>query len=413
MTENRMKFVQLFETIRVRSADGPGVTRASYSNAETMALHLVEQTARELGLRSEYDAAGNLWVSTAHADRGAPYVLCGSHVDSVAQGGNYDGLAGVIAGLAALARLPVDVPVRLVALRGEEGAWYGRCYKGSQAIFGEPGDDALRRVIAEAGTRAVQWSHEALKTALATLGKPLVDLKQIRAFLELHIEQGPVLVAKGLPLGIVTSIRGNVRCRVRCLGEAAHSGATPRHMRKDAVMATAALLTALDDWCGLQASLDNDAVITAGVLHTNSATNAVTRIPEETTFSLECRSVQPAVLSLFQDRLRGLIEELGTRRGVTFQVDEEVTTPPAVMDEGVTAVLLETARALGRQHLRLPSGAGHDAAVFAWNGIPTGMIFVRNANGSHNPAEAMDMADFWLGVDVLHGALVRLATRTE
>jgi N-carbamoyl-L-amino-acid hydrolase len=413
MNADRDLAEQLFAALRRETSDGIGITRDSYGVGEDVALDLIEATARRHGLTVRRDEAANLVVELPGADPALPMIACGSHLDSVPQGGNYDGAAGVIAGLIALVRMrdervALRRTIRLYGLRGEESAAFGRAYMGSSALFGRlsPGDLAAPHAVTG---RPLQDCMAAAGADVARIGpgECLLDPSSLAAWLELHIEQGPVLTARNLPVAIVTGIRGNVRHRtMTCLGEAGHSGAVPRWLRRDAVLATAQLLTRLDEhWQSLLAQ-GHDMVMTMGVLGTDPAEHAIARIPGAVRFSFEARSQSQATLDAFHTLMEEECHRIEEERGVQFAAGPRLDTPPALMDPAWVERLRGIVRALGQPDEPMASGAGHDAAVFANAGVPSAMIFVRNQNGSHNPHEAMDMEDFMIGAAVLRQALM-------
>ncbi|HEY7248404.1 MAG TPA: Zn-dependent hydrolase [Xanthobacteraceae bacterium] len=402
----------LFAALRARTGDGPGITRTSYGEGESVALDLIESKARQLGLATERDAAANLVVTLQGSEPGLPFLACGSHLDSVPQGGNFDGGAGVVAGLAILAgfrqdRLDMRRSVKLFALRGEESARFGKAYVGSSALVGAltPADLALRDARSDA-TLGDCMRSVGIDVDRVARGEPLFDPRHMAAWVELHIEQGPVLVARKLPIGIVTGIRGNIRHRsIECAGEPGHSGAVPRWLRHDAVFATAELITHLDRHWRTMLERGRDLVVTAGVLGTNPSEHAIARIPGRVNFSLDLRSQSKETLEAFYDLFLSECGMIGEERGVEFKLDRRIEAPPAIMDAGWISRLREAARELGLPDEEIPSGAGHDAAVFANAGIPSAMIFVRNEHGSHNPREAMEMGDFLAGIAVMRAAV--------
>ncbi|HEY0200408.1 MAG TPA: hydantoinase/carbamoylase family amidase [Burkholderiaceae bacterium] len=401
----------LLREVADATRDGPGVTRESYGAGEEQALQILERHAGALGLLSERDRAQNLWFRLPGDTRTAPALVIGSHVDSVPQGGNYDGLAGVVAGLLVLADLQrrhtQTPPVRVLALRGEESAWYGKAYVGSQALLG--------RLPASALALAHRSGRGTLGEALARCGadvdairrnEPLLDGRAIAAYLELHIEQGPVMVARGWPAAAVTGIRGNIRHNsVRCLGETGHSGAVPRWLRKDALLAVAELLSRMDEHWRVLLQMGMDLVMTSGICSTPVQSHAVSVIPGEVQFSFEARSQDADTLERFYTLMREECSAIESARGVRFVFDERLFTAPATMDAAWIARLTHAAAGQGMTLECMPSGAGHDAAVFANAGIASAMVFVRNAHGSHNPHEAMDVDDFLCATSILAGAL--------
>jgi N-carbamoyl-L-amino-acid hydrolase len=406
----------LFAALQAATSDGVGITRESFGRGESLALDIIEKSAMEFGLASERDAGANLVVTLLGTEPDLPFLACGSHLDSVPQGGNFDGGAGVIAGLAVLAGLKRDgvVPrrtLKLFALRGEESAWFGKAYMGSSALFGRLTADDLAAPHAVTGRTLADCMRDVgADVARIARGEPLLDHERVAAWLELHIEQGPVLVARELPIGIVTGIRGNIRHRVvECVGEAGHSGAVPRWLRRDSVFATAELITHLDRHWRTLLERGRDLVVTSGVVSTDGSEHAIARIPGLLRFSFEVRSQSQETLEAFYDLFVSECSSIGDERGVEFKLDRRLQSAPATMDAVWVEKLRSAARALGLPDEQIPSGAGHDAAVFANAGIPSAMIFVRNENGSHNPHEDMKISDFMAGVAVMRNALVEAA----
>ncbi|MGC8474823.1 MAG: Zn-dependent hydrolase [Acetobacteraceae bacterium] len=403
----------LFAALHRIGWDGTGITRPSYAAAESAALDHIAATARALGLATRRDRAANLVVTLPGADPGLASIACGSHLDSVPQGGNFDGAAGVIAGLLALAALR-DLPGRrrdlcLFALRGEESAWFGRPYLGSSALFGDLGaEDLATPRLGDGETLAEAMAATGADVPAIAEGARLLDPARLAAWFELHIEQGPVLVARNLPVAVVTGLRGNLRHReIVCAGAAGHSGAVPRWLRHDAVFAVAELIARLDRHWQQMLAQGQDLVVTVGTIGTDPAEHAISRIPGLVRFSLEARSESADTLAAFDALLHEECAAIESASGVAFRFDRRRDTAPARMDPALIASLRETAAALGLPGETMPSGAGHDAAVFANHGVPSAMIFVRNAHGSHNPNEAMAMTDFLDGTRLLLAALAQ------
>lgn len=398
----------VFEDIRAFSRDGAGVSRPAYSEIETRTLDYLSDLARSHGLAVEQDAAGNRVFSLPGDCGTLSAILIGSHVDTVPEGGNYDGLAGVVAGLLVLIEARQSgrifrAPVRCIAMRAEESAWFGACYIASRALTGQLGTAELE--APHRGDGQPLRAHMraiGINTGPIEAGQPLTDLSRIREYLELHIEQGPLLAERGLPVAVVTGIRGNIRYRaIRCIGEAGHSGAVPRDYRHDPILAMAELLTDLDhEWDRVLES-GGDLVLTSGIVATDPARHAMARIADDVVFSLDIRSKDVTTLDGMRAFLAERITEISARRRVTFETGPEVPAAPALMAPRITAGLCRAAESLGQQGFTMASGAGHDAAIFSQAGIPAGMVFVRNRNGSHNPNEAMEVADMLVGVQIL------------
>lgn len=401
----------IFDELRRRTSDGIGISRDSYSARESIALDIVEDRARRIGLTTERDAAANLVVTLEGQARDLPYIACGSHLDSVPQGGNFDGAAGVIAGLAILADLKrrgvrPRRTVKLFALRGEESARFGKAYMGSSALFGQLREADLATKDSSGRTLSACMTDVGVDIARVSKQETLIDPSEIAAWIELHIEQGPVLLARNLPVGIVTGIRGNIRHRaITCVGEAGHSGAVPRWLRHDAVFATAELVTHLDRHWRTLLERGRDIVVTSGIVETDAREHAIARIPGTVRFSLDIRSQHTETLEAFYDLFLSECAMIAEERGVEFRFDRRIDSAPAAMAPDWIKRLKTAADRLGLPNEEMPSGAGHDAAVFANAGIPSAMIFVRNENGSHNPHEKMEIADFLAAVSVMRSAI--------
>jgi N-carbamoyl-L-amino-acid hydrolase len=410
---------QIFDDLRTNTAAPQGVSRETFGAGEHYAHDLLTKAAAALHLEESTDFFGNLYMTLPGVDRSAPGWLTGSHLDSVPEGGNYDGAAGVVAGFTAVAALreagitpPVDITV--MGIRAEEASsWYRGDHGGhigSRAVLGmlNPGElDAAISIrtnrtladhIRESGFDPDGWRDPA----------KLLKRERYKGYLELHIEQGPVLENRGLPVGVVTGIRGSARARdARCIGAYTHSGAVPHEYRSDAVLATAELCNRLDMVWDEVRVRGGDLVFTVGKLFTDAKAHSITKVPGEVSFSIDLRSQDLAILKQMVALAQRLGNEIGERRRVRFELGNFNISEPALMDDGIQQALTEGAGLLDIPVMPIPSGAGHDAQDFAHAGIPSGMIFVRNANGSHNPDEAMDMTDFALGTRLLTWAMLR------
>lgn len=403
---------RMFDDIAAMSPDVRGVSRPAYSATETATLSYLEQVALTEGLEVWYDEGRNLYAALPGTREADGVMLVGSHVDSVPQGGNFDGLAGVIAGLTVLFRAMREGttpqrPIHVVAMRGEESPWFGPCYIGSRIITGTLTEDELAATHRGDG-RSLADHLVDLDVPVDKLraGAPMINLGRIAGYIELHIEQGPVLIDKNAPIAAVSGIRGNLRHRqIICRGVAGHSGAVPQNLRQDALLAVSDLLARMERHVEESLELGDDLVFTSGMIGTDPAKHAVTRIPDEVFFSVDIRSLDTGTLDHVYSLLEREMAVIGQRRGVRFELDDKQHAPPAACDpELVDRIKL----AMLRRRIRpvvMASGAGHDAAVFAEAGIPTAMMFVRNENGSHNPDEAMDYRDFEIGCETLYELL--------
>lgn len=401
---------RIFHEIRELSATpgGAGVTRLGYTAKEREVAAKLADFGRELGLIVERDAAGNLLMTLPGSDPSLPALFCGSHSDSVLDGGNYDGLAGIAAALATAAALKAQgAPLRrsftVAVIRCEEQGLIG-----SKAMMGQLTKDVLD----------CRWGEElpTLRTLLIEEGldpERLVDgrrahNKPIGAFLELHIEQGLRLDRPQSPrVGIVTGIRGMFWHRnVVVRGQTAHAGAIDYAFRRDALAAAVSMLSEMNDRWHELAAKEEDLVLTTGVFETKP-TAAFNKIPGYVRFSLDMRSMNDSLLENFYGELRDCARRIERRDNVSFVFDAPGRTPAMICDEHLMRMLDESAASLAVPVLHEPSGAGHDAQTFALAGIPCAMVFIANQNGSHNPREAIRMEDFLAGAAVLKETAAR------
>jgi acetylornithine deacetylase/succinyl-diaminopimelate desuccinylase-like protein len=325
---------------------GPGANRPHPSPAEDEAHMLAARWLREAGLEVEVDPSGNLFGHVPVSDTEAGPVWTGSHLDTVPQGGRFDGALGVVAAIEAVERVGAG---SVVVFRGEEVGCIGS-----------------RALVAGGGSLP-------------------------RAFLELHVEQGPVLARAEAPLGVVTGIIGYARGELVIEGRAGHAGTTPMEDREDAlVVAASRILEIRDAAVGIPGS-----VATVGRLDVEPGGTNV--IPSRVRFSLDARAPDAA-------RLDALVHAIG--------FDPESRTEPVQLGERCRDAFRAEMDERRLPVLELPSGAGHDAGILAAAGVDSGMLFVRSLNGgvSHSPDELSSAEDVALAVDVLAGALARLAT---
>lgn len=405
---------RVFEDIRDLTFDGVGVTRESYGPGVQKAAAYLEEVARRHGVASNRDAAGNVVFSLDDAGD-APALWSGSHLDSLPQAGNYDGLAGVVAGLLCLVRLRRENvrlarPFKVVGFAGEESVWFGKGYTGSSAMWGKltPQDLALVRRNSQL-TLADCLAQAGADMECITAGRAVLERKDVAGYIELHIEQGPVMVERGWSTAVVSGIRGARRHpKVVCVGEAGHSGAVPREFRRDTNFAVADLIVRLDGlWASLLAK-GRDLVVTCGLIGTDPADHSPTRIPGWTQFSFDVRSQTVQDMEEFYALFRAECDKVAHARRVEFVFDRRMDMEPAEMDSSYRDVLLTLSQELGLPRQQIPSGSGHDAVMFAAMGVPSAMIFIRNDKGSHNPHEAMDLDDFMGGTRLMYEALRRL-----
>ena len=402
----------LFEQLEQGSRDEPGVTRAPYGPRETYAHDLMKNWAEALELVIQSDSAANTYMTLPGSDRTLPPIITGSHLDSVAHGGNFDGAAGVVAGLAAIAAikrmgLKPKRDITVMGIRAEESVWFQVSYIGSRAALGTLPDGALDVTRVDTGrSLADHITETGGDPRVLRRGEPYLDASKIHAFLEVHIEQAPSLVEAGVPVGICIGIPGNFRYpNAKILGRYDHVG-TPRRFRRDAVMAGSELAMALDHIWEENEEAGQPMAVTFGRFHTDTSVHGMTTVPGEFNFSLDVRAYASEVLSEVEARFHATIKIIEQRLGVNFQLGPRAEAGVGEVSPRILKALDAAAAALGVSTMRLGSPASHDAAAFAKAGVPMAMLFVRNENGSHNPDEAMEIDDFLKAVTILTAWLV-------
>jgi allantoate deiminase len=387
--------------------DEPGrLTRLYLSDAHRRAADATLRLMQEAGLNAHIDALGSVIGRVEGANPEAPALLIGSHIDSVVDAGRYDGNLGVVLGIVVVEALKQQgiapaCPVEIVAFGDEENVRFPTNLSTSQALAGRFNPawldgrdqdgvsfrDALIRFGGDPGGAA----------ALAR------DPARYRGYLEVHIEQGPLLEAKRLPVGIVSAINGITRARASVIGEAGHAGTVPMNMRRDALAAVAEMIGIVER----AGSTRTDTVATVGAAQVQPG--AINVIPARVDFTLDARSPDDAVrLAMVQDIVTEC-QAAAQRRNVSFTIEPFMESPATPMDKDLIARLEEAVRSLGIEPLHLSSGAGHDAVAMA-NLCPSAMLFVRCKDGiSHNPAESITTEDADVAARVLIDAVKRIA----
>jgi N-carbamoyl-L-amino-acid hydrolase len=404
----------VFDLLRQHSADPPGITRTSYGDGENFAHKTIAEWAADLSLNIQHDYAGNQYVTLPGRDRSAPRVIMGSHMDSVRHGGNFDGAAGVVCAMSALHRLhrlnrKPQRDLTVMAIRAEEIVWFPCHYAGSRMAFGllEPKEyDEIRR--SDSGRSFAEHIDElGFDSAALKAGKAFLNPEEIHCYIEVHIEQGPVLLNAGLPLGVVTGIRGNLRYRnCHVDGAYSHAGGVPREFRRDALFAFVEFAHYVETYClGLE-SRGVDIVFTVGEAYTDAENHAITKVPGRVDFTMDIRSIDNQTLLKMDEDLRAEADRISAKRSVAIDLGPVANAKPAIMDEGIRTGFRRQLEALSIPTMDIGSGGGHDCAVFAGQGVKSAMLFIRNDGGSHNPEEAMDMDDFEKAAVVLSDFLI-------
>ena len=367
------------------------LTRVYLSNEHLRANYLVAGWMEQVGMTTWQDAVGNICGRYEGAREGAQAILLGSHLDTVRNAGRYDGMLGVLAALEVVAflhhhELQLEQAIEIVGFGDEEGTRFGITLLGSRGITGTWPDSWLDCVDA-AGTSVAQALVKAGFDP-SRIHNAARSPEEFSAYLELHIEQGPVLEQENLALGVVTAINGARRLKCSFTGEAGHAGTVPMTIRKDALTAAASWMTYIENTTRAYGA---DIVATVGTLQ--CLPGAANVIPGEVNLTLDIRSPRDSDLEALLEKLLSEAHKIAAQRQATFSAETYYSIPATPCDSRLQQALSSSISAVQGRSLSLPSGAGHDAIAIAeqW---PVGMMFVRCDRGiSHHPAESVIEAD--------------------
>lgn len=392
------------------SEGGAGVSRHFLTPEHKQASALIRGWMDDAGMETRMDAIGNV-VGRYRGDGSiGRCLITGSHQDTVRQGGRYDGMLGIVTPIACIStlnrqgrRLPFDIEV--IAFGDEEGVRFGTTLLGSHAVAG----NFDLSVLDKCDRAGVSIAEALIRFGLDPAGIPTEARRaeDVLAYIELHIEQGPVLEAEGLPVGVVTAIAGATRSLVNLSGMAGHAGTVPMAARRDALAGAAEAVLAVERICGE----GEDLVGTVGIIEANPG--AANVIPGRASFSLDVRAPRDADKDKALAAIRREFEAICTRRGLSLDIEDiynepAVTCAPWLVEAGREAITDE-----GVRPLSLFSGAGHDAVALSAI-CDVGMIFVRCKGGiSHNPSEAITEADAEIGARVFLRYLERIAEKAS
>ena len=403
-----IKEIELFSNFN--STPGKGVTRFSYSDADKEAKNYLRQQFESLDLEVTIDAVGNIRAKRKGTDVNAPTVMTGSHINTVLYGGKFDGVVGVAGALEVIRVLnensiPTRHPVEVVIFVEEEGSNFMSTMAGSKVMIGKYSPKELKKIVNDKGVsmyemaKSAGFSPEKTQDFIITPG-------EIKAMIELHIEQAAVLDVENIPTGIVQAIAGIKTYTIEIEGVSNHAGATPMHLRNNPMSAAAEIISQVDTIVTQKANATTVGTVGRIICEPNVANI----IPAKVVFTLDVRDVDPKGIDIAVSEIERLLDSTARKHGVKKQMTLVAEAAPIKLADDIIGIIEEEAKRRGIKYKLMNSGAVHDSSLLA--GVTSvGMIFVPSVNGrSHVQYEKTDFEDIKQGCDLLLGAIYKLSS---
>lgn len=413
LTINKQRLEQrIKELAEIGKVGETGVCRLALSKEDRQGVERVMSWMEDAGLTARIDDFGNLIGRFEGENPDAPILMLGSHIDSQPYGGRFDGAIGVLGALEVVQMMKEHnivpkVPIEVVAFCDEEGCRFNKGLFGVRGILGKLEEGELERADKDGVTR---------REALIEFGCDPEKFKEsqysegsIAAFLEMHIEQGPVLEKNNLPVGIVTGISGPLWLTVELEGFAGHAGSVPMPMRQDALVGAAKVIIALNEL----ASEDSEAPTVGTVGSLKVFPDSRNIIPEKVSFTVDLRDIDIDRRHRLEERLRKRMDEITAQHGLTCKISEDTNSEPRYCSKEIMEVMRNESKEMGLDTMELMSGPFHDSLAMSYV-CDYGMIFVRCKDGiSHNPAEFSTVDDISLGTELLYRTTVKMAEKSK
>ena len=404
----RERLVKDFEAMAQLTAPGEGINRLAFTDADWAGRQYIIDRMTDAGLSVEIDDFGNVIGYKIGKKADLPVVMVGSHTDSVPNGGNYDGVVGVLSAIEVIRGMTDDGyehdhTIAVVSFMCEESGRFGNATLGSKAMRGELTLQDLHRLVDKQGISL----YEALKGRnLNPDGIETMAYKRpVKSFTEIHIEQGKVLEHEQKTIGIVTGIAAPERFYVTIRGNADHSGATPMNLRHDALCGASKIILGIEEIASMQE--EPPVVGTVGVVEVTPG--AMNVIPGAVKLGVDIRSISKVARNSVVTLVKEFIDITAEKRGLSYTIETIAQDHPVEMHPAMIREIEEAVKSVGIGYMTMPSGAGHDAMHWA-EAVPTGMIFIPCRDGiSHNPAEFAEMDDIVTGAEVLDKVLRKLS----
>ena len=404
----RERLVKDFEVMAQLTAPGEGINRLAFTDADWAGRQYIIDRMTDAGLSIAIDDFGNVIGYKSGKNPELPVVMVGSHTDSVPNGGNYDGVVGVLSAIEVIRSMiddgyEHDHTIAVVDFMCEESGRFGNATLGSKAMRGELTVQDLHRLVDKQGISL----YEALKGRnLNPDGIETMAYKRpVKSFTEIHIEQGKVQEHEQKTIGIVTGIAAPERFYVTIRGNADHSGATPMNLRHDALCGASKIILGIEEIASMQE--EPPVVGTVGVVEVTPG--AMNVIPGAVKLGVDIRSISKVARNSVVTLVKEFIDITAEKRGLSYTIETIAQDHPVEMHPAMIREIEEAVKSVGVEYMTMPSGAGHDAMHWA-EAVPTGMIFIPCRDGiSHNPAEFAEMDDIVTGAEVLDKVLRKLS----
>lgn len=410
MSIDLRRLIKDFEYVsQFTSTKNNGCTRLPFSyEAERVKEYIISEMTK-LNINSYTDSVGNVRVYMKGKNSQLPHIVVGSHIDSVFNGGNYDGICGVLCALEVFRVLKekeklLNRDIELVGFDGEEGCFYPSPYIGSKLITGKLSIDDIKNLN---NLDEISYYNAAKNRGYnpENITSTLLYENNIKATIELHVEQGNLLDSIQVPIGIVKDIKGFYRTNIKLIGESRHSGATPMYLRKDPMLSAGKIMMDLHNWQGENAS--KEGTITFGRI--NCIPNYVNAVPEQVELTVEYRDISQENINSFKEFLKEKVKEVSYKYNVEYEIDCIGESKAIKINDNIVNIIKKASSEEGIEYKLMSSGAGHDICSF--EGLSEiGMIFIPSRNGiSHNMDEYTDWEDIEKGCMVLMKTLTTIA----
>lgn len=407
ISEKRFK-KQLEEISQFGALSGGGITRLAFSKEEKEARNYLKNILSQMGAQIREDNIGNIFAKFEGKDNSLPSVTSGSHLDSVPNGGCYDGTLGVMCALEAIKSIQESGKtfkrsLELIVFSSEESSRFNMATVGSKVISGKLDIEKLRK-LKDSDNISIYEAAKDFGCDVDNLENSVLKKDEFYAYIELHIEQGPVLENKKIPVGIVLAIASPIRYKLDIIGRADHSGATPMNMRQDALVCASEIILQIEKI----ASKEKTTVATVG--YANATPGVLNVIPGSVSLGIDIRDIDKKALLKCDQEIVKSIESITAKKGLTFKLTQLTKDFPTLLDEKIINTIEQEANKLEIKNLKLPSGAGHDAMHLTDIATHTGMIFIPCKDGiSHNTKEEINLEDVYKAIRVLKNSLLTLA----